>query len=99
MIRRLWMAAAITLLSAPVTADGPIDHKRALEARKSGEIRPLAEILEKVRPQLSGEIIKIEIEREDGRWVYEFKILRTNGSRTDIYVDGKTGKIIREKEK
>ena len=37
MIRRLWMAAAITLLSAPVTADGPIDHKRALEARKSGE--------------------------------------------------------------
>ena len=99
MIRRLWMAAAITLLSAPVTADGPIDHKRALEARKSGEIRPLTEILEKVRPQFSGEIIKIEIEREDGRWVYEFKILRTNGSRTDIYVDGKTGKIIREKEK
>ncbi|MDP4592966.1 MAG: PepSY domain-containing protein [Beijerinckiaceae bacterium] len=99
MIKTVWMTTMILLVAAPVLADGPVDHSRALAARKSGEIKSLAEILEKVRPHLSGEIIKVEIEHEHGRWVYEFKVLRDNGQRIDVYVDGKSGKIIRKKDK
>ncbi len=99
MIRTILSAIAIASAPPAALADGPVDHRNALEARKSGEILSLAQILEKVRPGISGEIIKVEIEHEDGRWVYEFKVLGDNGRRTDIYVDGKTGKIIRKKDK
>lgn len=36
-----------------------------------GEIRPLVEILDAVRSEVSGEIIGVEVESRQGRWLYE----------------------------
>lgn len=77
----------------------PRDHDRARQAVIRGEIKPLADILNAVRGKLPGEITGVEIEREGGRWVYEFKVVNDKGRLFDVYVDAASGEIRRVKEK
>lgn len=70
--------------------------RRAVEA---GEIRPLADILNAIRAKVAGDIAGIEIEREDGRWRYEFRVIDGQGRVLEVYVDARTGEIERTREK
>ncbi len=69
------------------------DHDRAEQARRSGEIRPLEEIAAVVRERFPGEIAKIELEREHGLWIYEFKVIDRTGRFLEIKIDARTGEI------
>jgi uncharacterized membrane protein YkoI len=70
------------------------DYRDAANARRSGDIVPLRDILDEVRKTHPGEIVGIEFEREDGIWVYEIKLVTPEGRYLEIYVDAKTKKII-----
>ena len=72
------------------------DVRRAVEA---GEIRSLAEIIAAVRGKLPGEVAGVEIERKEGRWRYEFRVVDSRGRLFDVYIDARTGEIERIKEK
>jgi uncharacterized membrane protein YkoI len=96
--------AAVVLAAAlfAVPAVGPAgarDHDEARRAVEAGEIRPLAEILNLVRGKLPGEIVRVKIERENGLWAYEFRVVDSKGRLFEVYVDGRTGEIKRIKEK
>lgn len=69
-------------------------HDDVLAAVRRGEIRPLAEIEAKLRAERPGEILKVEIERKNGAFVYEFRILGPDGRRREIHVDARTGDIL-----
>lgn len=69
------------------------DFEAAREAVESGEALPLAEILARVGGRLPGEIVAVEIERQGGTWVYEFKVVDAAGRRREIHVDARTGEI------
>lgn len=71
------------------------DHDRAKRARERGEIRPLEEILPMVRERFPGEVAQIELEREHGVWIYEFKVLNPAGRLLDIKIDAATGREIK----
>jgi len=96
------LLAAALLVAAPaaVASDGdegaPEDVRRAVEA---GEIKSLADILAAVRGQLPGEVAGVEIEHEHGRWLYEFRVVDSKGRLYEVYVDARSGKIERIKEK
>lgn len=98
------MLAVLAALLAPLEPVAARDHddgrrdeiRRAVEA---GEIRSLAEILASVREQLPGELAGVEIEREYGRWLYEFRVVDGTGRLFEVYVDARSGKIERVKEK
>lgn len=81
------------------TADERIGQDEIRTAVRRGEIRSLSEIEELLSGKLPGEAIKVEIERERGRWVYEFKVLDRGGQRFDVYVDARTGEILETKRK
>ena len=66
---------------------------RRVEALERGEIKPLEEILALVRDQLKGRIVGVEIEREKGRWMYEFRLVDDRGRVSEAYVDGLSGKV------
>jgi uncharacterized membrane protein YkoI len=68
-------------------------------AVERGEVRPLADIVAGVRGKLPGEIVGVEVEREDGRWMYEFRVVDGKGRLFEAYVDAKSGEIERIKEK
>jgi uncharacterized membrane protein YkoI len=86
------------LLASPAMA-GPHDQEAVRLAVSRGEIRPLADILERVRGQLSGDVVGVEVESEKGRWVYELRVLDPKGRLFDVYVDARDGAIQRVKEK
>jgi uncharacterized membrane protein YkoI len=67
----------------------------ALDAFKGGEIRPLPEVLVVARQKLPGEVVKVELEREDGIWVYEIKILTPSGKRRKIEINARTLAVIK----
>jgi uncharacterized membrane protein YkoI len=75
------------------------DHDDARRAVEHGEMRPLAEILAKLRGKLPGDIVRVEVEHENGEWQYELRTVDAQGRLFEVLVDGRTGEIKRVKEK
>lgn len=71
------------------------DHERARRALECGEVMPLADVLAAVRPHITGRLIETEFEREDGLWVYELTFIDSRGHLVEIYVDARSGKILK----
>jgi uncharacterized membrane protein YkoI len=101
-----FVAAVALLQVAPVVADPHAlgdqhdqDHDAARRAVQRGEIRPLVDLLGIVRDKLPGEITGVELERERGRWLYEFRVIDKAGRLFEVYVDAETGDIKNTKEK
>jgi uncharacterized membrane protein YkoI len=75
------------------------DHDMARQAVERGEIKPLAEILQAVHDKFPGELAGVKIEREGKRWVYELRIVGTQGRLLKVHVDAATGAIDRTRER
>ena len=75
------------------------DHDEARRAVEAGDARPLNEILNMASGKLPGEIIRVKFEREDGLWIYEFRVVNNEGRMFEVHVDARTGEIKRIKEK
>lgn len=80
-------------------ADDRRDHDRARAALKAGEVLPLQEVLEKVQRSHPGELLEVELEREDGRWVYELKLLQSGGRLLRLDVDAKTAAVLKSRQR
>jgi uncharacterized membrane protein YkoI len=90
----------LVLLTAPVAAphaDSRLDHERARAALAAGEIRPLADLLAEVEKRWIGQVIDTELERDDGRWIYELKLLPPSGRLYELKLDARTGALIRSR--
>jgi len=62
---------------------------------ESGVILSLDKILAANREQLSGKILDVELEYEDGQRVYEIKLLDAKGQRLEYYLDARTGELLK----
>ncbi|MFP4079303.1 MAG: PepSY domain-containing protein [Ectothiorhodospira sp.] len=71
-----------------------MDHDQVLQLRSSGEILPMAEILDRAGQVVRGEFIEAELERERGRHVYELKILDADGVLHKLYMDARSGELL-----
>lgn len=104
-VRRRRLVAGIcvsvgSFLAVPFAhAGSQHDQDRAREALERGEALPLADILARVRPELGGEIVGVSFEREDGRWIYEFKVIGSDGRLKEVYVDAATTRVLKQKVK
>lgn len=74
------------------------DQDCALDAVERGEIRSFAEVLESVRQQVKGQVLKVELERDDGLWVYKIKLLADDGRRKKIEVNATSLSILKLKD-
>ena len=91
------LCAAVAL--APAFADSRHDHDRARAALQSGEVMPLAALLEQVQRSHPGQVLELELEHEDGRWVYEIKLLANDGQLLKLDVDARTAQVLKVKRK
>jgi len=46
------------------------------------------------RQQVAGEVVKAELEREQGRLYYEVDILATNGRKYEVKIDANNGAVL-----
>jgi uncharacterized membrane protein YkoI len=101
--RRGLMAGALALIAAAaapaLAGDDNHDHDSARRARERGEVLALERILEVVRAQVPGEVVRVELEREDGVWVYEVRVIDAAGRRIEVRVDAARAVILRIKGK
>ena len=89
--------AALALASPPARAD--TDHDRARAALQAGEVLPLKTVLERVQRDHPGQVLEVELEQEDGHWIYEIKLLRAGGRLVKLQVDAATGEVLRHRER
>lgn len=100
--RRL-LARALALCLAGATpllyADG--DHDKARQALVQGKVQPLRTVLEKVERDYQGQAVKVEFDEDDGRYIYEIRLLQNDGRMAKLKVDAVDGKVleVRRKEK
>jgi uncharacterized membrane protein YkoI len=92
------MGVALLVLSASAQAS-PDDHDQARAALEAGEIRPIGEILTKAGAEVPGDVVEIELERERGRWVYELKIIATDGRLLEVEMDASDASLIEVEQK
>lgn len=98
--RPVFVLAAATValvlgIAGPAHADKDADRARA--AVQSGEILPLSRILEAASQQYAGDVIGVELDRDDGVWQYEVKLLLPGGSVAKLEYDARTGALLKAK--
>ncbi|HEB63278.1 MAG TPA: peptidase M4 [Gammaproteobacteria bacterium] len=71
------------------------DHNKALQLREMGKIMALEEILKHAKKEVNGRILELELEREDGVYLYEILILDAKGQLWEIEIDATSGKILK----
>jgi uncharacterized membrane protein YkoI len=92
-------SVAMAAMLPPVVHADDREHYDLRQSFQSGEIRPLSEVLSAIRDKLSGEVTKVELEREHGRWVYELDVIdRSTGQKFEVNVDARSAEIERIKK-
>jgi len=80
---------------------GDEDHERARKALEAGEVLPLKTILERVEHDYPGQVMDVELEREQvgrgERWIYKLKVLRSGGALVRLKVDARDGTVLGRK--
>ncbi|CAG9175471.1 PepSY domain-containing protein [Cupriavidus pampae] len=87
--------AVLSLTSLPARADTDADRARA--ALRAGEIVPLARVLDAVNRQYNGDVLDVELDHDDGQWIYEVKLLLPDGGVAKLKYDARTVALIKSK--
>ena len=93
----LLVALALSGLAPIALADGQRDHDRARAALRAGEVLPLTTILERVAKEQPGQVLEVELERNQGRWIYELKLIQNSGALVKLKVDARDGSVLKRK--
>ncbi len=67
------------------------DDGASLQGQAVIELRQALQIAEK---HVHGEVVKVELERDDDRFTYEVKVLADNGRVREIKLDARDGSLI-----
>lgn len=94
-----WLAVvlATVLASPPALANSEQDRARA--AVQAGKVLPLKTLLERLEREHPGQVLEVELEQEDGRWIYEIKLLQPGGRLVKLELDAASGAVVRRKER
>ena len=60
---------------------------------------PLGTVLERLAREHPGQVLKVELESEHGRWIYEVRLLQSGGRLTKLYLDAATGEALAGRDK
>ena len=104
-MKKYWISAAVLLLAAAIGAgayflgahgsgrDRKHDRHEVIDVQGTPVI-DLAAVIELTLQKVQGDVLKVELENEDGRYVYEVKILATNGRVREVKLDARDGSLI-----
>lgn len=99
-MRTLFSIIALCALAAAPVAfadrghgrDG--DHDEALRAVEARESLPLGRIFDIALGAVAGEIVEVELDREDGQLIYEVDVLTRTGRVRQVEIDARTGAVL-----
>lgn len=80
---------------AEIVVVAELKADKVWELKQSGKVMPLEDLIKQVRRDYPGRIIEIELDDEDGRYIYELELVDENGVVWDLDVDAKTGQVLK----
>ncbi|MDP3829276.1 MAG: PepSY domain-containing protein [Polaromonas sp.] len=97
----LWVLALLvgSLGLQPAWSGSKDDHNRARQAVQAGQVLPLRSVLERLEREHPGQVMEVELEQEEGRWVYEVKLLQPQGQLVKLKLDARTAALLSAKSK
>lgn len=95
----LAVAAATAGTALQATERGHGDHDLARQALERGQVLPLRTVLEKVEREYQGQVLKVEFEHDDGRFIYEIRLLQQDGRMAKLKIDAVDGRVLQIKRK
>lgn len=88
----------LAVLMHPGGAGASDDHVNDVRAlRSAGRILPIEDILARSRAAQPGQVMEVELDREDGRYVYEVKIIDSADKVHKLELDAASGDVLRHK--
>lgn len=94
------MAVLLIGMALPAArASDDNDHERAREAVRSGQVLPLPTLLQRMHRTHPGQVLELELDRDDGRWIYEVKLLQASGQLLKLKVDAASGQVLQAERK
>ncbi|MES9868640.1 MAG: PepSY domain-containing protein [Sedimenticola sp.] len=88
------LISVAVLSGAVLGGDDYYDHMQIRQLVEEGKLIPLEEILQKVGSGERVNILEVEIEREDGRYIYEIEMLGKDGRVWEMEIDAVTGETV-----
>lgn len=101
-LRRLALYGWVLLVLAAsplLHADGHDSHELARKALEQGQVLPLQAVLEKIERDYQGQVLKVEFEQDDGRYIYEIRLLQSDGRLVKLKIDAVDGRVLESKRK
>ena len=96
-VTALVLAAVMAATGARASSDG--DHDRARDAVQAGQVLPLKTVLERLEREHPGQVLEVELERDDGRWIYEVKLLQSGGRLVKLELDARSGEVLKRRDR
>lgn len=93
------LGCAVALALAPAWAEDKDDHDQARAAVQAGQVLPLSTVLDRLQRTHPGQVLELQLEREDGRWIYEIKMLQRDGQLLKLELDAATAQVLKVKRK
>lgn len=76
--------------------DDAVEHEEARRALEQGLVRPLEQIIVEARKHVQGDLIEVELERENDRYIYELEFIQPSGQIVELQLDAKTMAIVED---
>jgi hypothetical protein len=83
-----------SLALQPAWSGSKDDHNRARQAVQAGQVLPLRSVLERLEREHPGQVLEVELEQEEGRWIYEVKLLQPQGQLVKLKLDARTAALL-----
>lgn len=98
-VRALFFLLLIALAScgqapAPVGVDQEMDQKSPTKPASNN--LPFLKVQDIALGAVPGEVVRVDLEEEHGKDIYEFKILAASGRVIELEIDAATGKILKQ---
>lgn len=94
------LLATVGLVASPAGhADDKLNQNEVRQLREAGKILPMEDILSRSRAAQPGQIVEVELDRENGRYVYEVKLIDDRNTVHKLELDAASGEVLRRKQK
>ena len=99
LLAKLLVGVAGMLLTFAWASPSDYDHDRAERAVQAGQVMPLQNVLQKLQTDYPGQVLEVELEHDDDRWIYEIKLLQAGGQLRKLKLNAQTGEVLKNKLK
>jgi uncharacterized membrane protein YkoI len=87
-------AADVLRIPPGVELEEGVEADAVLRAVQGGELMPLGRVLDILRTERQGEVVEIELDVDDGRVIYDFDVLTSEGRLYAVAIDAVTGQVV-----